>query len=180
MTVQFLEQNLKPNYCSVITRSKRSYEFSITSYGKKPNAVFGPSQLLAVKYIHWLVKYLLEFYWMPGNVPGFYVCVLSRFSHLWLFVTPSTVALQAPPSMVFSRQKYWSGLPRLSPGDLPNPVTEHASLTSLCIDRQILYYRHHLGNPKLLWNINKQNKVPGYKRLHSERSVKERQHERYV
>ena len=149
--MQFLEQNLKPNYCSIITRSKTSYEFSITSYGKNPNAVFGPSQLLAVKYIHWLVKYLLEFYWMPGNVPGFYVCVLSRFSRFWLFVTPSTVARQAPPSMAFSRQKYWSGLPCLSPGGLPNPAIEPASLMSLCIDRQILYYRRHLGNPKLLF-----------------------------
>ena len=38
--MQFLEQNLKPNYCSVFTRSKRSYEFSITSYGKKPKCSF--------------------------------------------------------------------------------------------------------------------------------------------
>ena len=38
-----------------------------------------------------------------------------------LFVTPSTVASQAPLSMLFSRQEYWSGLPFPSPGDLPNP-----------------------------------------------------------
>ena len=37
------------------------------------------------------------------------------------FVTPWTVAHQAPLSMRFSRQEYWSGLPFLSPGDLPNP-----------------------------------------------------------
>ena len=37
-----------------------------------------------------------------------------------LFVTPWTVAYQAPPSMGFSRPEYWSGLPFLSPGDLPN------------------------------------------------------------
>ena len=36
-------------------------------------------------------------------------------------VTPWTVAHQAPPSMVFSRQEYWSGLPFPSPGDLPDP-----------------------------------------------------------
>ena len=36
-------------------------------------------------------------------------------------MTPWTVALQAPLSMGFSRQKYWSGLPFPSPGDLPNP-----------------------------------------------------------
>ena len=35
--------------------------------------------------------------------------------------TPWTVACQAPLSMVFSRQEYWSGLPFPSPGDLPNP-----------------------------------------------------------
>ena len=42
-------------------------------------------------------------------------------SHVWLFVTQWTVAYQAPPSMGFSRQEYWSGLPFPSPGDLPNP-----------------------------------------------------------
>ena len=36
-------------------------------------------------------------------------------------VTPWTVAYQAPPSMGFSRQEYWSGLPFPSPGDLPYP-----------------------------------------------------------
>ena len=38
--------------------------------------------------------------------------------------TPWTVAHQAPLSMEFSRQKYWSGLPFPSPGDLPDPGTE--------------------------------------------------------
>ena len=45
----------------------------------------------------------------------------------WLFVTPGTVARQAPLSMGFSRQEYWSGLPFLSPGNLPNPGTEPKS-----------------------------------------------------
>ena len=38
--------------------------------------------------------------------------------------TPWTLALQAPLSMGFSRQEYWSGLPFPSPGDLPNPGIE--------------------------------------------------------
>ena len=38
-------------------------------------------------------------------------CTLSRFSHVQFSVTPWTIAHQAPPSMGFSRQKYWSGLP---------------------------------------------------------------------
>ena len=42
---------------------------------------------------------------------------------------PWTVANQAPPSMVFSRQEYWSGLPFPSPGDLPNPGIEPRSPT---------------------------------------------------
>ena len=38
-----------------------------------------------------------------------------------------TVAYQAPPSMGFSRQEYWSGLPFPSPGDLPDPGIEPRS-----------------------------------------------------
>ena len=41
---------------------------------------------------------------------------------------PWTVAHQAPPSMGFSRQEYWSGLPFPSPGDLPDPRSQAASL----------------------------------------------------
>ena len=43
--------------------------------------------------------------------------------------TPWTAACQAPRSMEFSRQEYWSGLPRPPPGDLPNPEIESRSLT---------------------------------------------------
>ena len=42
-------------------------------------------------------------------------------------VTPWTVAHQAPLSMGFSRQEYWSGLPCPSPEDLPDPGIEHRS-----------------------------------------------------
>ena len=41
-----------------------------------------------------------------------------------LLATPWTIAYQAPPSMGFSRQEYWSGLPFPSPGDLPDPGIE--------------------------------------------------------
>ena len=43
------------------------------------------------------------------------------------FATPWTVALQAPLSMGFPRQEYWSGLPFPSPGDLPDPGIEPRS-----------------------------------------------------
>ena len=46
------------------------------------------------------------------------MCVLSCFSHVQLFATLWTVAHQAPLSMGFSRQVYWSGLPFSPPGDL--------------------------------------------------------------
>ena len=42
-------------------------------------------------------------------------------------MTPWIVAHQAPPSMEFSRQEYWSGLPFPSPGDLPHPGIEPGS-----------------------------------------------------
>ena len=47
-----------------------------------------------------------------------------------LFATPWTVAFQAPPSLGFSRQEYWNGLPFPSPGDLPNPGIEPRSPAS--------------------------------------------------
>ena len=46
---------------------------------------------------------------------------MKLLSRVRLFATPWTVAYQASPSMGFSRQEYWSGLPFPSPGDLPNP-----------------------------------------------------------
>ena len=46
---------------------------------------------------------------------------MKSLSRVRLFVTPWTVAYQAPLSVGFSRQEYWSGLPFSSPGDLPNP-----------------------------------------------------------
>ena len=66
-----------------------------------------------------------------GHLGHFHIlcCVLSRFNHVQLFETLWTVALHAPLSMGFSRQEYWSGLPVPSPGDLPHPGMEPASLT---------------------------------------------------
>ena len=48
----------------------------------------------------------------------------------WLFATPWSVALQAPLSMGFSRQEYWSWLPCPPPGDLPDPGIKPVSLMS--------------------------------------------------
>ena len=48
-------------------------------------------------------------------------CVLSCFGHVQLYVTLWTIDHQAPLSMGFFRQEYWSGLPCPPPGDLPDP-----------------------------------------------------------
>ena len=56
---------------------------------------------------------------------------MKSLSHVLLFETPQTVAHQAPPSMEFSRQEYWSALPFSSPGDLPGDGTQ----VSLIADR---------------------------------------------
>ena len=48
-------------------------------------------------------------------------CMRSCLSSVWLLATLWTVAYQAPLSMEFFRQEYWSGLPYPPPGDLPNP-----------------------------------------------------------
>ena len=71
-------------------------------------------------------------------------CVQSLFSRVQLFVTLWTVTRQAPLSVGFSRQEYWSGLPRAPPGDLLHLGIKS---TSLCLlhCRQVLYHQHHLG-----------------------------------
>ena len=65
-----------------------------------------------------------------------------KWSCIWLFVIPWTVAYQDPLSMGFSRQEYWSGLPFPSPGDLPdqglNPCLPPC--------RQTLYHLSHQGS----------------------------------
>ena len=51
-------------------------------------------------------------------------------SHVWIFMTLWTIALQTPLSLGSSRQEYWSGVPCPSPGDFPDPRIEPASLVS--------------------------------------------------
>ena len=64
----------------------------------------------------------------PLNSPSREVNVkVKSLSRVWLFTTPWTVAHQAPPSMGFSWQEYWSRLPFPSPGDLSDPGIEPRS-----------------------------------------------------
>ena len=67
-----------------------------------------------------------------------YLCVHTKLlSHVRLFATSWTVAHQAPLSMGFSRQEYWSGLPSPPPGDLPDPGTEPPSVS--CIGGRVFF-----------------------------------------
>ena len=55
---------------------------------------------------------------------------VCMFSCVQFFATPWTVAYKTPLSMGFPRQEYWSGVPRLPPGDLPDPGSKIKSLVS--------------------------------------------------
>ena len=96
-----------------------------------------------------LLCVLLSTYKWTAPSASLDVCAgLSCFHHVWLFSTPCTLAHQAPLSMGFSRQEYWSELPCPPIGDLPNAGTEPVSLASP-IGRQVLYLQHHRGSPAI-------------------------------
>ena len=73
-------------------------------------------------------------------------CMVNSFSPVRLFVTLWTIAQQAPLSMGFSKQEYWSGLPCPPPGDLPNPGIKLASFLSPALQVDSLALSH-LGSP---------------------------------
>ena len=62
----------------------------------------------------------------------------SLLSHVQLFVTPWTVAHQAPPSMGFSKQEYWSGVP------FPSPMYEMYLLVIYWVNQNIYYNKEKL------------------------------------
>ena len=70
-------------------------------------------------------------------------------------MTPWTVAHQGPPSMEFSRQEYWNGLPFPSPGDLPNPEIKPRSpaLRADALPSEPIYF------PSIKKPIKKENMV---------------------
>ena len=69
------------------------------------------------------------------------VSLLSNFSCVWIFVSLWTVAFQAPLSLGFSRQEYWSGLPFPPPGDLTYPGIKPMSLTFLALQADFLHWK---------------------------------------
>ena len=73
----------------------------------------------------------MEVYMFTIRRVSVHMCVLSRFSCVWLFATLWTMACQVPLSMGFYRQEYCSGLPCPPLGDLPNPGIESTFLMLL-------------------------------------------------
>ena len=67
---------------------------------------------------------------------------LSLFGYVRMFATLWTVALQAPLSMELSRQEYWSRLPYLPPGDLPDPGIKPTSPVSPALQAESLPLSH--------------------------------------
>ena len=83
------------------------------------------------------------------------LCICTQsLSCVWFFVTPRTVACQAPLSMGFSRQEYWSGLPFPPLEDLPNLGIKPASPVSPAL-RWIPYHWANGGSPKIVLKNNK-------------------------
>ena len=77
-------------------------------------------------------------------------CLLSCFSWVWFFVTLWTVAYQVPLSMGFSKQRYCSGLPCLTPGHLLDPGVEPVSPMSPALQVDSLLLSHQ-GSPQPSW-----------------------------
>ena len=78
-----------------------------------------------------------------------HVWVLSHSSRVQLSATPWTGAHQAPLSMGFSRQGYWSGVPRPPPGNLPDPGTKPPSLMSAAQAGGFFTTKYHLGRTRI-------------------------------
>ena len=74
-----------------------------------------------------------------------------------LFGTPWTAAYQTPPSMGFSRQEYWSGVP------LPSPLHPDSPIQSWVLNKQILYYQQWLQS--LLWEQSEKARGNGKRKL---------------
>ena len=73
---------------------------------------------------------------------GDFAVPVKSLTHVWFLVTPWTVARQAPPSLRFPRQEYWSGLPFPSPGAFPTQGS------NLCLQKQA-FLNNILLNQKL-------------------------------
>ena len=119
----------------------RRFLITILQIRKKFGASKGPACLrssLCVAAGTSLIKHRLGYISLLLKAPGFPSLLedkerkkVKSLSRVRLFATPWTVADQAPLSVRFSRQEYWSGLPSPSPGSLPDPRTEPRDRTQV-------------------------------------------------
>ena len=123
----------------------------------------------------------LEGQWLRLHLPGQWVWVRSLvgelrahmcvLSHVQLFATPLTVALQAPLSTESSGQEYWSGLPFPPPGNLPDPGSEPKTLASPALAGRLFTKCTHQGGPRshtLCSQLKNQNKTLKKKKKHKQ------------
>ena len=88
----------------------------------------------------------------------------QSFRPIRLLVTPWTVARQAPLSMGFSRQEYWSGLPCPPPGDLPEPGVEQEAPCTFCIAGGF-FTSEPLGKPQWPCMLLQMAAFPSFEKL---------------
>ena len=106
-----------------------SLSFSLKPGHKTSQWISPPADSMASNAVHVAqVRHIS----LKDHLIRLHVCMLSRFSHVWLCKTPWTVALQAPLSMGFSRQEYWSGLHALLQGIFPTQGSNPRLLHLLC------------------------------------------------
>ena len=89
---------------------------------------------------------------------------VNSLSRVWLLVTPWTAAYQAPPSMGFSRQEYWSGVPLPSPKYINiTPCinrTKEKSHMIISVDAEVIQWKSTFIRDKSCWQTKKKRKLP--------------------
>ena len=130
-----------PSFQKVRTWKKLDRVWAVNSDHKWPLGCKPCEESRTVQMKYGLMLWSCYTRWWPptliglSNGFGFCVCVcVCTLSCVWVFVTPWTVACQAPLSMEFRRQEYWCGLPFPTPGDLPGNWTRY------CVSKQSLFW----------------------------------------
>ena len=145
-----------PGYAqaSICSKSLGLHKFIVTIF----QPFISERCLLSTQYMFMAFYTFFFYYWATTSYfPKLYHEWVSEWvkslSRVWHFVTPLTVAHQAPLSMGFSRQEYWSGLPFPSPGNLPDPgikprspALQTGALTSEPPGKPIPWWNNYLLN----------------------------------